>query len=630
MSLIINKTLKKSKSQFNEEQQKIIDFNDGACLAAAVAGAGKTTAVVHRINRMIKQNICEPSQILATTFTKKAATEMNERLEKLGNDIEEMQVSTFHSICYKVIREELNLRKIKYELDATGSKGKSLIKYILGYQVMDWKDANLSEVESFISNCKNSLIRPNEVDIMKSGILLKQAYEKFELLKEERGFLTFDDLPIKTWEIFKEHNDILKKWRNKFKYVIIDEFQDSNKANFELMRMLSYPENNIMVVGDDDQSIYSWRGAVPEYMINFKDTFDATIIKMEKNYRCPIIIEKIANPLISNNEKRLEKSLSVQKKLDGNLNIISSFDFDDEAERVLEYIKKLPNFNDEKYKEIAILYRTNAQSRALEDKLILEGIPYELVGGFNFYKRKEIKDILHYFYAALNYNDKSDEGFERIINVPFRYLGKEYLSNIEKYRKENKCSFEKAVQKVKTASNQNNSINNFLDVIYYIRNNKNIEPQNLISNLVNRIGYYEYLNKNEGDSDDESNKSSNVKELIRASSKFKNIIKFLDYIEKLNVKKTKGKPKNKIILSTIHKAKGLEWNNVIIVGMNEMILPHSKNCTGDKLEEERRLAYVAVTRSAERLLLSYVQVASVNGGMRELKPSRFLNEMKLL
>jgi DNA helicase-2/ATP-dependent DNA helicase PcrA len=621
---------KKPKSKFNEQQQEVINFNEGACLVVAVAGAGKTTAVVHRIDRILKEGIASYQDILATTFTKKAAGEMNDRLKALGNDIDEIQVSTFHSICYKVIREELNIRKIKYDLDATGSKAKSLLKFILGYQNMDWKGANLSEVEGFISGCKNSLIRPHEVNIMESGMLLKQAYQLFEKFKEERGFLTFDDLPIRAWEIFNEHPEVLEKWQSRFKFVIVDEYQDSNKANFEIMKLLAYPENNIMVVGDDDQSIYGFRGAVPDYMLSFEETFNSSIVRMEKNYRCPKIIQHIANPLIHCNIKRLSKTLSAEKDLEGVLQLSSSFDFDEESINVLEYIKTLPDFESKNYKEIAILYRTNAQSRALEDRFILEGIPYELVGGFNFYQRKEIKDILHYFYAGLNYQDKSDEGFERIINVPFRYLGKAFLDSLASYQKENKISFESALKDMPSTAAQSKNIDELLDVIQFIRQNRNIEAQNLISMVVNKINYYDYLAKQEGDSDGESNKSSNIKELIRASSKFSTVEKFIDYIEMLNTKKKKKGPKNKVILSTIHRAKGLEWNNVIVVGMNEMILPHGKNNIGDGLEEERRLAYVAVTRSKEHIMLSHVQTANIGGGFRELKPSRFLNEMRLL
>ena len=624
------KIKKKKSSKFNEQQQEVINFNEGSCLVVAVAGAGKTTAVVHRIDRMLKEGIADNSDILATTFTKKAAGEMNDRLKALGNDIEKIQVSTFHSICYKIIREELNIRKIKYELDANGNKSKSLLKFVLGYQNMDWKNANISEVDCFISNCKNSLIRPFEINIMESGMLLKQAYQLYEKFREERGFLTFDDLPIRTYEIFNEHPEVLKKWQQRFKFIIVDEYQDSNKANFEIMRLLALPENNIMVVGDDDQSIYGFRGAIPEYMLTFEHTFKSNVVRMEKNYRCPKTIQQIANPLIHYNIKRLSKTLSAEKDLKGTLQILSGFDFDEESVNVLEYIKTLQDFENKNYKEIAILYRTNAQSRALEDRFILEGIPYELVGGFNFYNRKEIKDILHYFYAAFDYQHKSDEGYERIINVPFRYLGKAFLDSIGDYQKKNKISFDAALRDIPSTANQTKSIDELLEVIDFIKKNKDIEAQNLISAVVNKIGYMDYLAKQEGDSEGESNKSSNVKELIRASSKFSTVQMFLDYIEMLSTKKKKNQPKNKVILSTIHRAKGLEYSNVIVVGMNEMILPHGKNNIGDGLEEERRLAYVAVTRTKENLMLSHVQTASIGGGTRDLKPSRFLYEMGLL
>lgn len=998
MAIKIKKDIPIKKPEFNDQQQSVIDHNFGSCIVCAVAGSGKTTAVVHRISRMINDGIAKPSEILATTFTKKAATEMNDRLKKLGVNIDEIQVSTFHSICYTIVRdayEYIHHKKFDLELDATGSKAKMLLKFVLGYQVLDWKNANISEVESFISNCKNALIHPYEVDLNSTDMLMKQTYELFEKYKKERKFITFDDLLIMAYDILSKDKKILSKWQSKFKFVIVDEFQDTNKAQFEIMRLLAMPENNIMVVGDDDQclgprsriitsignvaiadivnkkmdvkvltynneqdkqewseikgysrtsignkkyyeitvqgvstndilirqklkctenhrfaifnngleyvradklkvgdkiqiedsvkncnksvreikeefkeeiielykdnnsideiqsvlkvnrntiakivkesgisratseanringhykrlserqakdniskrfdvrekiseslkiaheegragiwghsgngriskyesklyeeikslgfvynypvktkgydlddvannykldfalvnkklyieldgiehsyednmkldikkekcmeyfgwkclrignselhdmkkviknikefikdndcpvsgevikieeiidagnisvydietfpnhnfyangilvhnSIYSWRGAIPAYMLNFQDTFGAEIIRMEKNYRCPEKIGALANPLIENNVNRLQKHLITQKPLVGDVTIIKSFDFDEEAIRVLEYIRQLKEFNKEQYNKIAILYRTNAQSRALEDIFIENNIPYEVVGGMNFYDRKEIKDIIHYFYAAL-VEEKSDEGFERIINVPFRYLGRKFVDDLELYKSKMKLNSEAALKDMPMTKNQERSINSLLNVIETIRERKNEKPQDLINWLVEEIDYYNYIEKTEGSEDTENNRISNIKEFARAANKFKTINLFLDYIESLKNKKKK-KGSNKIILSTIHRSKGLEWENVIVVGVNELILPHGRNLDGDNIEEERRLAYVAITRAKERLLLSYVETAAVMGGIRDLKPSRFLLEMKL-
>lgn len=630
MAIKIKKDIPIKKPEFNDQQQSVIDHNFGSCIVCAVAGSGKTTAVVHRISRMINDGIAKPSEILATTFTKKAATEMNDRLKKLGVNIDEIQVSTFHSICYKIVRdayEYIHHKKFDLELDATGSKAKMLLKFVLGYQVLDWKNANISEVESFISNCKNALIHPYEVDLNSTDMLMKQTYELFEKYKKERKFITFDDLLMMAYDILSKDKKILSKWQSKFKFVIVDEFQDTNKAQFEIMRLLAMPENNIMVVGDDDQSIYSWRGAIPAYMLNFQDIFDAEIIRMEKNYRCPEKIGALANPLIKNNVNRLQKHLTTQKPLVGDVTIIKSFDFDEEAIRVLEYIRQLKEFNKEQYNKIAILYRTNAQSRALEDIFIENNIPYEVVGGMNFYDRKEIKDIIHYFYAAL-VEGKSNEGFERIINVPFRYLGRKFINDLELYKSKMKLNLEAALKDMPMTKNQERSINSLLNVIETIRERKNEKPQDLINWLVEEIDYYNYIEKTEGSEDTENNRISNIKEFARAANKFKTINLFLDYIESLKSKKKK-KGSNKIILSTIHRSKGLEWENVIVVGVNELILPHGRNLDGDNIEEERRLAYVAITRAKERLLLSYVETAAVMGGIRDLKPSRFLLEMKL-
>lgn len=619
------KIKKKKPPAFNEQQLEVINHNEGPCLVIAVAGAGKTTAVVHRIARLVRERGVRPEHILAITFTKKAANEMLERLKKLYIDTDLMQVSTFHSLCYRILKEEVSNLP---ELDVAGTKALGLLKFVLGYQNLNWTDANISEVESFISRCKNELKEPQDIT---GPIEFKQAYELFEKFRKTQGFITFDDLLLMTYKLFKQNPSTLRRWQRQFKYVIVDEFQDTNTAQYELMRLLALPENNLMVVGDDDQSIYSWRGAVPEYMLNFEQKFGARVIRMEKNYRCPKFVGRIANPLIATNVKRLEKTLDAQKDEEGELTIFDNYDFEEEANAVLEYIQSLPEFQNKQYNEIAILYRTNAQSRAIEDALINAGVPYELVGGANFYERKEIKDILMYFYAALNIDHRSDEGFERIINIPFRYLGRAFMADLNAYREKMKLSFEEALRDMPMTKNQERQVDELLRVIDFIKENyETMNPSNLISSVVQAIRYEEYIKRYEGEGDAESSRMANVRELIRASSKFKNIMEFIRYIEKLKVKRNqKQGPKNKVILSTIHRAKGLEWENVILIGCNEQILPHGRNITDQGIEEERRLAYVAVTRTKKRLVISKVSVASLAGGVRDLLPSRFIYEMKI-
>lgn len=624
--MVSQKIKKKKPPAFNEQQVEVINHGDGPCLVIAVAGAGKTTAVVHRIRRLIKEDNVRPEHILAVTFTKKAADEMNERLKKLYVDTDLMQVSTFHSICYKILKEEVpNLP----ELDATGSKSSGLLTFVLGYQNLNWQNANLAEVDSFISSCKNELKEPKDA---KENFQFSQAYELFEKFKKKKKFITFDDLLIMTYNLFMKEPKILKRWQRRFKYVIVDEFQDTNTAQYELMRLLAIPENNLMVVGDDDQSIYSWRGAVPDYMLNFEKEFGATVIRMEKNYRCPAFIGRIANPLIATNVKRLSKTLETQKKDKGDLQLFDSFDFDEEADTVIEYVRTLPEFiNGKQLSEISVLYRTNAQSRALEDAFISANIPYEVVGGGNFYDRKEIKDILMYFYAALNIDDRGDEGFQRIINIPFRYLGRTFIMELNEYCEKQKLSFGEALRDMPMTRNQSKQVGDLLRVIDTIKNKQKMEPSLLISNVVQAIGYEAYIKRFEGEGDIENSRMGNVKELIRASGKFKTIKEYINHIEKLKAKRSKKKgPKNKVILSTIHRAKGLEWENVILVGLNELILPHGRNIDdADGLEEERRLAYVAITRTKNRLVMSKVSVASVMGGPKDLLPSRFIDEMQL-
>lgn len=598
--------------------------NDGPCVAVAVAGAGKTTSVVHRIERLIKQERAKASEILATTFTKKAAGEMNERLKALWIDPSDMQVSTFHSICFQILREERGT----LDVDASGNKTKALLKIVLGYQNLNW-NVPYDDISKFITDCKNELKTP--MDIEPSDIRYKQAYELFEIKRKQQGFMTFDDMLIEVFNLFMEDGDVLQRWQERFKYVIVDEFQDTNTAQYELMKLLAYPENNIMVVGDDDQSIYSWRGAVPDYMINFQNEFGGKIIRMETNYRCPRIISSISNPLIKNNKKRLDKTLVTNRNDMGIVEVLESEDFNEEAVSVLNYIKKLPTFEVNNLKQISILFRTNAQSRALEEILSDEGIPYELSGGFSFYDRKEIKDLLYYLVAAYDINLQGDETFLKILNVPFRFLGKAFFDGLKSYQQKMKVGVEQALREMSMTKQQQTQIDGLLEIIDQLRYKLGKNPHELLNYIIGKIDYINYLKRHEGEGDSENNRVSNIKELIRSAERFKTAEKFIQYIEEIKNKKPETGIKNKISLSSIHRAKGLEWDDVIVIGCNDLILPHANSLLNEVLiEEERRLAYVAVTRPKERLALSYVRHASSLDNTKLLLPSKFLIEMGIL
>jgi DNA helicase II / ATP-dependent DNA helicase PcrA len=609
---------------FNTQQIEVIMHNEGPCVAVAVAGAGKTTSVVHRIERLIKQERAKASEILATTFTKKAATEMNERLKSLWIDPADMEVSTFHSICYGILREEVG----NLDVDASGNKTKALLKMVLGYQNLNW-NVPYDDISKFITDCKNDLQTP--ADIEPEDIRYKQAYELFELKRKQQGFMTFDDMLVETYKLFMDVPEILERWQERIKYVIVDEFQDTNTAQYELMKLLAYPENNIMVVGDDDQSIYSWRGAVPDYMINFQNEFGGKIVRMETNYRCPKIISHIANPLIKNNTKRLDKTLITHRDDMGIVEVIESLDFNEEAENVLNYIKKLPTFEVNNLKQIAVLYRTNAQSRALEETFSEENIPYELVGGFSFYDRKEIKDLLFYLTAAYDIDMQGDETFLKIINVPFRFLGKAFFDGLKSYQQKMKVGVEEALREMSMTKQQQKQIDGLLEIIDQLRYKQGKNPHDLLNYVIGKIDYINYLKRHEGEGDSENNRVSNIKELVRSAERFKTAEKFIQHIEHIKNKKPEPGIKNKITLSSIHRAKGLEWDDVIVIGCNDLILPHGNSLFDEvQIEEERRLAYVAVTRPKERLALSYARQASAIDDSKFLIPSKFLFEMNIL
>jgi len=593
---------------------------------------------------MVRQGV-DPERILATTFSKKAAGEMNERLKKLGCPVKKNQgpgarVGTFHSVCLEILRKDSPWAK--HEIDAK-DKMRLELKKILGWSpngsTMDWKNYDLSEVESFISHCKNGLVTCDEklpewlTAEWRFDPRFQEAYRRYEDRREELGLITFDDMLILSVKWLQDNQDAKSFWSNKYSHVIIDEFQDSNRVQYELMKILSENSESLLVVGDDDQSIYKFRGAVPEYTVGFQSAFDADIFRMQKNYRSVPEVTEAANKLISHNENRIEKQNDPNRNSQSNpISVEIAADSDDEANRIVDHVKILIAEETYSYGDMAVLYRTNAMSRAIEEAMIREKIPHVVIGGINFYRRKEIADIIAYMRVAANHNN--DKACLRAINRPFRYIGKVTLDLAEEIAHEMDCSIYEVIEshsdKLKLKGRQQQSLGDFIWLVDMLKlESHEIGLSMALSNLLEKSGYSKWICKDEGNDNAENSRLSNLRELVRTTSRFATIEAFLDYVDDLEKarKNRKNKKINMVQLMTCHRVKGLEFPVVFLAGCVEKIMPHGRT---DDIEEERRLCYVAITRAMDRLFVTCPTNFQIGERNISLPPSRFLREAGLL
>jgi DNA helicase-2/ATP-dependent DNA helicase PcrA len=618
----VKKRVRKIKVSLNESQQKVVDWGKGALLVSAGPGSGKTRVVVERIARMIKDGV-DPNAILATTFTRKAADEMNERLQEKGIDTRRMAVQTMHAFCYRILRRHKKFKD--WEVDDK-DLARLVLKEILGFRRMDWK-VDITTVESFISLSRNYLVTPMESyekskDVF-DDIRFSEAYKLYHLEIINRKLLTFDDMLYFGVKLLTDEPSLLQHIQRRYKYVMVDEFQDSNVAQIELAELVSQPEDNLMVVGDIDQAIYSWRGAVPTYMLDFIDKHESEVIELGVNYRCAPGIMKAAATCIENNEERITKNLTAFRSIDAKITVEKTLNSEDEAVEICEQIKVLHE-SGVKYKEIFILMRANAQSRSIEEQLIRNKIPFIVLGSIGFYQRKEVKDILSYLRLLVNPNDI--ESGERAINRPFRYISKQILDEIS-----SNCSnltYIESTREITRTINNNavlQKINSFLNLIYSLSVENN--PAFTITKILEETDYIQYLIESEGSDNPETSRENNITELVNAASKFENTLEFLNHVDeqirlRRHLNKRRNVNKDCVLVMTIHKAKGMEANTVFLIGTNEGIFPHPKA----ELEEERRLFYVAITRAKDNLFISCPQYQ----GNSPLEASRFISETKIL
>lgn len=611
----------------NEKQQEAVKETEGAVLVLAGAGSGKTKVLTTRVAYLINEKGVNPRNILAITFTNKAATEMKERISKMVENSNKIQISTYHSLGLLFIRE--NCEKLNYQSNFTildSEDALTLIKKIMKEKGIDDKAFNPRAIRNAISSAKNELIDAKSYEKYALTEFEKKVYEVY-LNYEKRlklgNSLDFDDLLMLPIILFKNNPDILSKYQDRFEYILIDEYQDTNYAQYMLSKLLSAKYKNIFVVGDIDQSIYAFRGANYKNILNFeKDYPNNKTILLEENYRSTKCILNVANDIIKNNKQRKEKNLWTQNNDGEKITYHKAENEKDEANYVKNEIQKLIDNGVEK-SNIAVLYRTNAQSRIIEEELLHHNIPYKVVGSFYFYNRKEIKDLISYL--KLIYNPHDDISLLRIINTPKRGIGLKTIENLTlKAISENKSIYE-AIDSGKELQ--------FKNIIEKIKQKQEeLSLTELIDYILNETGLKQEL-ENEKTIEAEI-RLENLNEFKTVARNFEDkygiisLDEFLDSISLVSDIEEHKDNKDVITLMTIHSAKGLEFDYVFLMGMEETLFPHRNSLLdSEQIEEERRLCYVAVTRAKKKLYLTNARKRTIFGDISYNPPSRFINEI---
>lgn len=625
----------------NIEQREAVKWVDGPVLILAGPGSGKTRVLTYKIAYLLSLGV-KPGEILALTFTNKAANEMKERAINLVGDVaKNVMIGTFHSAFAKILRQEAGkLGYTKsftiYDQDDSLSLIKSLIKEL------NFSEDSLSPslIQAKISNIKNALIKPDlflaEAD-NQFDLKVAQIYKAYQNVLFQRNAMDFDDLLVKAIELFESYPKVLEKYQTRFKYILVDEYQDTNRVQYILLKMLSAKHRNLCVIGDDAQSIYSWRGAEIKNILDFKTDFpDCKIFKLEQNYRSTKKILRAADSVIKNNTEKILKNLWTENSEGEPIVIIECKDDRDEAEKVVRFIREEIRKNKYNLRDFVILYRTNAQSRLFEDALRREGFPYTIVGGVAFYKRKEVKDLLAYLKVIVN--PKDDESLFRIVNFPNRGIGDATVERIKAFAGAKGLSLFEAMCRAYlipglTERNRNNILKFCALIQKYIDLKNKISAGELARALVDDIGLIRFY-KQEG-TPEAQQRIENIEELLSAITEFSNenpddggLEKFLEEISLISDIDTWENKRDAVTLMTLHSAKGLEFPVVFISGLEEGLFPISSSIYNPKeLEEERRLFYVGITRAMKKLYLSYARERMRAGSVFVQKKSRFLEEI---
>ena len=626
-------------TKLNPEQRKAAETLEGPVLILAGAGSGKTRALTYRLANLLDHGVPAWS-VLALTFTNKAAREMKERVVKMIGEeqAEEAWISTFHSTCARILRRDIE--KLGYTRSFViydDDDQMSLLKDILKKLNIDDKYLPPREIKSKLSDAKNKLLTPDEW-FMKTlrdrrSSLIHDVMTEYEKRLKAMNALDFDDLLIRTLELLADHPPVLEAYRRRFRYVMVDEYQDTNKAQYELVRLLTAESRNLCVVGDDDQSIYGWRGADIRNILDFeKDYPDAVVIKLEQNYRSTSNILDAANQVIANNAGRKDKKLWTEELPGEKIHVFCARDEQDEAAWTSESILNLRR-EGEKLGDIAVLYRTNAQSRVQEEMLMRSGIAYKIFGGQKFYERKEIKDILGYLRVMVNPSD--DLSLRRILNVPKRSIGDSTAEALAAHAAENDMPLYSALVDLPESlgSRAKKSVTEFFLLMTSLSAMKDsMDLVSFVDALIEKTGLEAQYEK-EG-TDEAKNRIENIREFRGAVNEFAKrseqptLESYLENVALVTDLDREADERDYVTLMTLHSAKGLEFNNVFIIGMEEGIFPGSRSLDDDdRLEEERRLMYVGITRARKRLYLSRANVRMLYNQLSNNAPSRFLKEI---
>lgn len=622
----------------NPEQRDAINHIDGPLLVLAGAGTGKTLVLVNRIANIIVQNKAAPWQILAVTFTNKAANEMSERVHLLANQ-RISWLGTFHSIAAKILRSHADLVGLNANFTILDVDDQiKMIKLAMEELNIDTKITSPKIIYSSIQQWKEKAITPDNIsdnDIFTdTDKQARKIYKQYQKRMLANNVVDFGDLLIKNIEIFKKSPEIVDQYHDTFKYILVDEYQDTNVVQYIWLRILAQRHHNICCVGDDDQSIYGWRGAEVGNILRFEKDFpNPKIVKLEQNYRSTNHILSAATHLISHNKNRYAKTLWTNTKSDNKIRIKSFWRDREESDFIASEIQDIIALN--KQVKLAVLVRASFQTRVLEDSCVSYRVPYKIVGSLKFYERQEIKDVIAYIKLSLNFND--DLAFDRIINKPTRGVGKTSLQKLKALAMEQGISFFSAAEQIiSTKSNflpikALSSIENFLSMIK--KWNDDFTKYSHVKTLdviLEESGYKQLLNDNK--SEDIQNRKENVKELFKALEEFENINAFLEHTSLISDNDQKSAEHTQVSIMTLHAAKGLEFDIVFLPGWEDGIFPHSRALeeSGAKgLEEERRLAYVGMTRARKKLYITYAMNRRMYNQWIDSTPSRFLNEIPI-
>lgn len=641
-------------NKLNESQREAVEYNEGPSLVIAGAGSGKTRVLTYKIAYLVHLGLA-PQSILALTFTNKAAREMKERIAAItgGQTARRLWMGTFHSIFSRILRYEAE--HIGYPSNFTiydTTDSKSLLKAIIKEMQLDDKVYRLGMVQSRISNAKNALVTwkayEQSKELMQHDIdskvpLLREIYKRYQNRCQQAGAMDFDDLLLQTNILFRDHPQVLEKYRSFFQFVLVDEYQDTNFAQHLIVQRLCEQHRRICVVGDDAQSIYSFRGANIDNILQFKNQYPGCrIFKLERNYRSTQNIVNAANSLIHKNKEQIHKNVYSEKEEGSKVRISASYSDYEEGYAVASAINELRLRKDYDYVDFAILYRTNAQSRILEEALRKRGIPYKIYGGLSFYQRKEIKDIISYLRLIVNPHD--EEAFKRVINYPSRGIGDTTVNKVIKAATENNVSLWTVLNApidydLPINSGTAKKLTDFREMIErFIEQNTRLSAEEMAAIVVKESGIVSSLFQDR--SVEGISKQENLQELLKGIAEFCELrreegveqVSLADFLSEVSLltdqDNDKDEQANKVTMMTVHAAKGLEFKNVFVVGLEEELFPSSMSKDNPRaVEEERRLFYVAITRAEENCVLTYAKSRFRNGQSAMCSPSRFLKDI---